>query len=207
MSGTKAVAIAGIKRKRVSNKAERRQTKSKPSPTSSEEGDDPQTEIARLESQLLESRKHYNNIVTLLQLAKNPVHEDETSILAAVALCRVFARLLSSGDMVKSKGMVQSEALIVSWLKERYREYISVLLDLFLRSEHAPKQSVALTLLIRLVKEESKQKDYSWKKSPLPRTVETVLLLQENEATRDEFAEKYFTTFDDIRFYTFQTIR
>jgi U3 small nucleolar RNA-associated protein 19 len=82
-----------------------------------------------------------------------------------------------------------------------------VLLDSFMRSEHAPKQSVALTLLMRLVKEESKQKDYNWKKTPLSRVIETLLLLQREDATRDEFAEKYFTKFDDIRMHTFQTIQ
>jgi U3 small nucleolar RNA-associated protein 19 len=206
MSGGGA-ALAGIKRKRESSKVERRPSKSKPRPTSSKEGYDPQTEITRLESQIVESRKHYNNIATLLQLAKDFAHEYETSILAAVALCRVFTRLLSSGDMVKSKGMAESEGLIVSWLKERYREYVSALLGQFIRSEHAPKQSVGLTLLIRLVKEESKQRDYNWKKSPLSKTVETLLLLPDGDATREEFAEKYFNIFDDIRFYTFQIIK
>ncbi|KAF2682564.1 CBF-domain-containing protein [Lentithecium fluviatile CBS 122367] len=207
MSGSKVATAAGVKRKRESSKAERRQPKSKPHRASSEEDDNPQTEITRLETQILESRKHYNNIATLLHLAKDQVHEIETSILAAVALCRVFTRLLSSGDMVKSKATAQSEALIVSWLKERYREYTSVLLEVFLRSEHASKQSVALTLLMRLVRGESKQKDYNWRKSPLPKIVETVLLLPEDDVTRDEFAEKFFAKFDDIRFYTFKTIQ
>jgi U3 small nucleolar RNA-associated protein 19 len=207
MSGTKSAAVAGSKRKRESSKPERRHTKSKAPRASSEEGEDPQDEIARLESQVLESRKHYNNIATLLQLSRHPDHKNETSILAAVASCRVFTRLLASGDMVKGKGISQSEALIVSWLKERYREYITVLVDVFMRSEHASKQSVALTLLMRLVKEESKQKDYNWRKTPLSQIVETVLLLPSDDATRDEFADKYFTKFDDIRFHTFQTIQ
>jgi U3 small nucleolar RNA-associated protein 19 len=207
MPGSKSAAVAGSKRKRESSKTERRHTKTKAPRASSEDSDDPQNDIALLEAQVLESRKHYNNIATLLQLARNADNKDETSILAAVASCRIFTRLLASGDMVKNKGTSQSEALIVSWLKERYREYISVLLDSFMRSEHAPKQSVALTLLMRLVKEESKQKDYNWKKTPLSRVIETLLLLQREDATRDEFAEKYFTKFDDIRMHTFQTIQ
>jgi U3 small nucleolar RNA-associated protein 19 len=207
MSGTKSAPAAGSKRKRESSKPERRHTKTKAPRASSEEGDDPQTEITRLETQVLESRKHYNNIATLLQLSKDPDHENETSILAAVASCRVFTRLLASGDMVKGKGISQSEAIIVSWLKERYREYIAVLVDVFMRSEHAPKQSVALTLLMRLVKEESKQRDYNWRKTPLPQILETLLLLPSDDATHDEFAEKYATKFDDIRFYTFQMIQ
>jgi U3 small nucleolar RNA-associated protein 19 len=60
---------------------------------------------------------------------------------------------------------------------------------------------------MRLVKEESKQKDYNWRKSPLAQAIETLLLLPQGDATRDEFAEKYFTKFDDIRMHTFQTIQ
>ncbi|KAF2707558.1 nucleolar complex protein 4 [Pleomassaria siparia CBS 279.74] len=205
----KSPSMAGVKRKRESNKAERPETKSKSrreSPSADET--DPQTEIQHLESQVLESRRHYNNISILLQRAKEQGSQNETAILAAVALCRVFARLFSTGDMVKSKGIAASEAVIVQWLKERYREYQDVLLNQYLRSDDAPKQSVALTLLMRLVKEESKsQQEYNWKHGPYSRIVQTILLLPENDATRDEFAEKYFKQFDDIRFHTFKTIK
>lgn len=207
MSGVTAATVAGVKRKRDSSKAERREPKSKSRrKPSSEAQDDPQQEILRLESQIVESRKNYNNIATLLQLTKDDASENETLILAAVALCRVFTRLLSAGDMVKSKGMAQSELVIAAWLKERYREYGSVLSDQFLQSEYVPKQSVGLTLLMRLVKEESKQKDFGWKASPFPRTVESILLAKE-ENTREEFAEKYFNEYDDIRFHTFKLIK
>lgn len=209
MSGSKSPSLAGSKRKRESNKAERLHTKSKTrrkSPSADE--DDPQAEIQLLESQVLESRRHYNNIAILLQKAKTQEPENEAKILAAVALCRVFARLLSTGDMVKSKGMAASETVIVQWLKERYREYQDVLLHQYLRSENVPKQSVALTLLMRLVKEESKsQEEYNWKHGPFSRIVEAILLLPDNDSTRDEFAEKYFKQFDDIRFRTFKSIK
>jgi U3 small nucleolar RNA-associated protein 19 len=60
---------------------------------------------------------------------------------------------------------------------------------------------------MRLVKEESKgQKEYNWKHGPLSRIVETILFLPEEEGLTEEFAEKYFKPFDDIRFYTFQII-
>lgn len=205
----KAASVAGVKRKRLSGKAEDRAIKPKPLPKpSSDEDEDPQEEIVRLETQILESRKHYNNIATLLKLAKTSDTNDETSILAVVALCRVFTRLLSTGDMIKSKRMSESETMIVAWLKGRYREYTDVLLSHYLRSERPPKQSVALTLLLRLVKEESKaQKDFSIKNSPLSKTVDTILLLPEDDVLREEFAAKYFCTFDDIRYFTFRSIK
>jgi U3 small nucleolar RNA-associated protein 19 len=211
MAGVKAVNMSGVKRKRDASKTERSQGKTSKSKSrrqsSSAEAEDPHATILELEAQIVESRRHYNNIATLLQLAKQHESQNETAVLAAVTLCRVFSRLLSGGDMVKSKGMPESEVVIVQWLKERNREYLSVLLEQYLRSENSSTQSVGLTLLMRLVKEESKgQKEYNWKHGPLSRLVEILLHLPEEGGVVDEFAEKYFKPFDDIRLYTFQTI-
>ena len=209
MPGTKVATASGVKRKRDPAKAERREAKSKKrqkSPTS-EHGEDVQAEILQLEAQILESRRHYNNIATLVQLSKKSDDHD-APVLAAVALCRVFSRLLAAGDMVKSKGMGEAEATVVVWLKERYREFLDVLLQSFLRSENPAKQSVALTLLMRLVKEESKAtKDYNLKNGPLSRLIEALLFLPTDDVTREEFADKYFKQFDDVRFHTFKTIK
>lgn len=209
MPGTKSATLAGAKRKRDPSKPERRESKSKSRRKSpSDDGEDVQTQIIQLEAQILESRRHYNNIASLLQLAKQPEAENEGSILAAVALCRVFSRLLATGDMVKSKGMGEAEAVIALWLKERYGELLDVLLDSLLRSDHSPKQSVALTLAMRLVKEESKsQRNYNVKIGPLFRLIKVLLELPVDDLNRDEFAEKYFKQFDDIRFHTFQAIK
>ncbi|KAH6638145.1 CBF/Mak21 family-domain-containing protein [Boeremia exigua] len=210
MPGSKTAAAPGVKRKRDPAKAERREARSKkrqksPASAASDDGD-VQAEILQLEAQILESRRHYNNIATLLQLAKQPA--DDAPVLAAVALCRVFARLLVAGDMAKSKGMGEAEATVVAWLKERYREFVDTLLHAFLRSDSPAKQSVALTLLMRLVKEESKATaEYSLKNGPLSRLIETLLRLPADDANRDEFADKYFKTFDDVRFHTFKTIK
>lgn len=200
--------MAGVKRKRVPGKEERPSTKTKTRRRSpSTEQEDPQVAILQLEAQINESRRHLNNIATLLQLAKQQDTQNEKATLAAVSLCRVFTRLLAGGDMVKSKGMPESEIVIVQWLKERYREYLTILLDQYLRSQSAPAQSVGLTLLMRLVKEESKaQKDYNWKHGPLSRIVEAILFLPEESHIVEEFGEKYFKPYDDIRFHTFQTI-
>lgn len=211
MPGT--TASNGVKRKRESNKTDRSQSKAKiRRRSSSAEEEDPQAAILHLESQILESRRHYNNIATLIQSAQSLEKEgedsEETATLAAVALCRVFSRLVATGDMARSKGMSESEVVILKWLKDRYREYTELLLGKYLKSNRAGAQSVALTLIMRLVKEESKaQEDYSWKRGPLARVVETLLYLPEHDLVRDEFAEKFCKPFDDVRMCTFQTIK
>ena len=124
MPGTKTASAGGVKRKRDPAKAQLREAKSKkrqksPASTSADEGEgeDVQARILQLEAQILESRRHYNNIATLLQLATKT--DDDVPVLAAVALCRVFSRLQAAGDMVKSKGMGDAEATVVAWLRER----------------------------------------------------------------------------------------
>lgn len=218
MPGTKtaaaAAAASGVKRKRDPARAERREAKSKKrqkSPASDDAHDahdahDVEAHVLQLEAQILESRRHYNNIVALLQLSKKS--DTDAPVLAAVALCRVFSRLLAAGDMAKSNGMGEAEATVVAWLRERYRDFVDTLLQTFLRSDSPAKQSVALTLLMRLVKEESKATaDYNPKNGPLSRLIEALLFLPHDDANRDEFAEKYFKTFDDVRFHAFKTIK
>lgn len=214
MPDTKSPSLAGVKRKRDASSQHKSKTRRKSSPSDGDgDGDsnsnDVHAEILHLEAQILESRRHYNNIATLLQRARQPepAKANAAPILAAVALCRVFSRLLATGDMVKSKGMGEAEAVIVSWLKERYKDLLDVLLDGFLRSDDAPRQSTALTLVMRLVKDESRaQKDHNIKNGPLPRLVKVLLLLPHDDPNRDEFAQKYFKLFDDIRYHTFHTI-
>lgn len=212
MSGMKLPSMAGVKRKRESNKPERKIPKEKMrrKASTSDDDDDPQSQILRLETQILESRRHFNNIAVLLQKAKSRDPKDEAAVLSAVALCRVFARLLAAGDMKTKKGgaVAESELVIARWLKERYREYEELLVHTYLKSDDAAKQSIGLTLLMRLVKEESNtEMEYNWKHGPLPRLVETLLDLPEQHTILEEFGEKYLKTYDDLRFATFSTIR
>lgn len=195
---------SGRKRKRESQHKQSRPKARRTSP--SPEGPDIQTVILELETQVAESRKHYNNLANLLLLSKQPDSEANTAILASVSLCRAFSRLLSSGDMEKRKGMSETEVVVIQWLKDRYQEFLRVLLE-SLHSQNPAKQSTALTLLMRMAKEEAKtRKDYNWKDGSMYRIVEKLLLLPEDDPTKDEFAAKYLTQFDDIRFYTFQSI-
>jgi U3 small nucleolar RNA-associated protein 19 len=209
MPNSEGGAIAGQKRKRDASKSDRKQAKVK-ARRMSEDTDsfDPQAQILQLEAQINESRRHYNNIVALIQQAQDEGLEDEISILAAVALCRVFCRLLAAGDMVKSKGMPESEVVIVRWLKERYHDYCHMLFTQYLRSESGAKQSTGLSLIMRLIKEECRsQKDFSWKSGLPSQLVQVLLTIHDGDALREEYIEKYFTKYDDVRYYALQAIR
>lgn len=209
MAHLSSAATASKKRKRESSKLEDRtqlKTKSKKNTATSKE-DDPQAAILLLETQILESRRNYNNITTLISTIKQKDAKEETVVFTVVALCRIFCRLMTAGCFVKSKGTLEAEIVIIQWLKERYQEYVDILLVDFLRSDTTSKQNIAFTLLMRLIKQESKgEGEYSWRKGLLANLVEVLLLLPEDDPIRQEYAEKYMKTYDDLRFYTLQSI-
>jgi len=187
-------ATAGKKRKR--------ETKTSTAKSSARKENDSQARILLLETQILESRQHYNNIATLLSILKKQGDAaDETDILAAVALCRVFCRLMAAGSFVESKGSLETELVITQWLKERYREYTETILGLLCGSGSEKYGSTCLTLLMRLVKEESAHLGHegAWKPSGLFEHVVSSVLSADNDAVREEFLAKFVNEYDDIR--------
>jgi U3 small nucleolar RNA-associated protein 19 len=188
------------KRKRADG--EKRPKSKKTSKLRSEESDDQESKILLLEAQILESRKHYNNIVALISIAKE--HTD-ASLLACVSLCRVYCRLYAAGNMAKSKGATEEELVIIQWLKTRLSEYVELLLDL-LQDDASEVQTTALTLLMRLVKEEvNQQGPLVWEKGIFSRTLHAVLN-SDSEDLRHEFRTKYYDSWDDVRFHTLDQI-
>src|ERR1700760_842453 len=101
---------AGKKRKRHSTLTTDTSGKSKRN--NNDSGDD----IERLELEISQSRKHYNNIVKLLSTAFPKDAVSESSDAAVVALCRVFCRLLADGSLKSSNNMKNSEITILKWL-------------------------------------------------------------------------------------------
>jgi hypothetical protein len=85
-----------------------------------------QESILELEEAIIESPKHYNNIVTLLGYFKDD-DDVQIRVTAGVSLCRTFCRLMAKGRLVKRKEDSEEEGLVVAWLKERYREFVGEL--------------------------------------------------------------------------------
>ncbi|KAF2088068.1 nucleolar complex protein-like protein [Saccharata proteae CBS 121410] len=208
-------ATAGKKRKRVGDagvpeKAQKAGVKPKSrTKATATDSDDAQSHVLLLENQILESRRHYNNIATLVSMAKEEDTAGETAITAAVALCRVFCRLMAAGNMVKSHGLSDQETMIVKWLKERYQESIDVLVC-FLHGKNPVRHSTAMTLLMRLVKEEvagqKGQGDQAWRQGVFLKLVHALLDSEESGLARDEFLENFVEEYDDVRFYTLVAI-
>jgi U3 small nucleolar RNA-associated protein 19 len=201
------------KRKREDATQAKAVTKPRKAPKTTATAENAQAKVLLLEEQIVEGRQHYNNIVELQSLAANVEKKPKSATLAAVALCRVFCRLIASEELIKKPGMSDGDAQIVQWLKARQKDYVEGLARAWIESPDAARESTALTLLMRLVKAETSQdhrrSDQAWR-TPSGTFATLVQALLENtdaEGARQEFVEKYVEEHDDVRFYTFLAIR
>lgn len=162
--------------------------------------------ILLLESQILESRKNYNSIATLLRHVQIGNGQDQTSITAAVALCRVFCRLIALGSLSKPEEAPRSEITIVQWLQVQLEAYKQLLLS-FLSMADLVVSSTALTLLMRLLKGETESlnqaSDDNWRNGTFKSVVSRLIAADTTDPIREEFADKYLQPFDDVRYFTF----
>lgn len=82
--------------------------------------------IERLESEIAQSRQNFNNIATLIHMAARA--EYPAFLTATVSLCRVFVRLISTGNLSEAQNG-DNEQVITAWLKQQYEEYKAILLN------------------------------------------------------------------------------
>ncbi|KAK4950575.1 Maturation and nuclear export of 40S ribosomal subunits interacting protein [Elasticomyces elasticus] len=111
--------------------------------------------------------------------------------------------------MLKTKTSSATDLESVDYLKERYKVYKAMLLDL-LAGADSPTQSTVLTLAMRLVKEETSQDvrhaEQAWKTGVFAELVKSLIVHTACGPAREEFVEKFVEEYDDVRFYTFYTI-
>lgn len=201
-----------VKRKRPATKdAPKKRPRS--SSHADQQDDDTQVDVLSLEAAILESKKNYNNITTLIDLARSPDKDDaedeeEEALLATVALCRVFIRLLAAGALLRKKDMPEKDVVVVHWLRNRLVETREVILSLLTRDEQA---MTALTLSMRLLKTEgqyplSDKEEYNFPKATLNDIVAALSQPEVDALVRKEFVEKYVDEFEDVRLYTFKAV-
>ncbi|KAK7969041.1 nucleolar complex protein [Apiospora saccharicola] len=192
-----------LKRKR-SKSADKPKKRAK-SESGSDEDDNAQAEILLLESAILESKKNYNNITRLLDLARNK-KDGESSVIAMVALTRVFLRLLAQGSMTKKADQSEKETIVIQWLKDRLVDYETVLVEALAEEETA---TTALTLAMRVLKGEGQCRDnkeeYSFPE-PFLKDIVHAIIYDGSEELREEFCEKYLGEYCDVRYYAFKAM-
>ncbi|KAE8444699.1 hypothetical protein EG329_014357 [Mollisiaceae sp. DMI_Dod_QoI] len=189
--------------KRKSSALDKRPAKRARSESSIE---DTQAQILMLENEIFESKKKYNNIATLIKILGNDAEEAEDSVVAAISLCRVFTRLMVSGDMSKKHIATEKDAVVVRWLRERYSEYKNALLELLGKEGIAP---TALTLCMRLLKTEGQHLRTGQDNFPatfLTDMIRALLNYNGDGNVRKEFSDEFVEEYDDVRFFTLEAI-
>ncbi|KAK4127088.1 CBF-domain-containing protein [Parathielavia appendiculata] len=163
--------------------------------------------IEKLETEVQESKKHYNNIATLVELARKHGTDAKAALLASEALCRIFIRLLAAGNLVKRKDVSEKEATVTSWLRDRLADCRGALLSMFQSKKLA---SSALMLAMALLKAEAQHLS-DREEAVFPRyffsDIVASLLESPIGQLREQFSEKFVDEYHDIRFYTFEAIR
>ncbi|RDL38521.1 Uncharacterized protein BP5553_02861 [Venustampulla echinocandica] len=201
-----AAADTGRAVKRKRSTSEKRSSKRPRSESSEEDG---QAQILLLENEIFESKKNYNNIAKLIKIFTADNEDADDSVLAAISLCRVFTRLTTAGALVSKPGASEKETVVVNWLRDRYAEYKTGLLDI-LGEEGI--SATALTLCMRLLKTEGESvvgnNDYYRFPTAFLTGITKALLNPDCDFNvRKEFSEKYVEEYDDVRFYTLEAIQ
>lgn len=181
-------------------------------------------DIQQLEDQISESRKYYNNIATLISML-NVDGSSKPNMAVAVALCRVFSRLIAGGNLTETSRAAENEKIIVAWLKERCREYQKLLLSIIRECDSSsqvriypnwpnsygtnPQQISALTLCLCLINERATHlpgdNTQEWTSGLFKGVFEAVVEAQNGQAVLSEFIEKA-KEFEDVRYYTFMQL-
>ncbi|KAF5654492.1 NOC4 nucleolar protein [Fusarium heterosporum] len=201
----KAASAERVKRKRPSTHEQ--PTKRRRSSTSSNESEDPNAKILLMEQGILESRKNYNDITVLLSTANDFKNESPESMLATVALCRIFLRLLAQGSLISKKTLSEKDLVVVGWLKDQFGEFKKTLLALLRDEELAP---TALTLCMRTLKAEGEylydKDEYTFPRAFL-RDIVAALFKSENGEVIKAYVEEFVEQYDDIRYFTFNAVK
>ncbi|KAI9897498.1 hypothetical protein N3K66_007354 [Trichothecium roseum] len=197
--------VERTKRKRAASNGDEPKKRRRSSSAESE-SDDQSARILLMEQGILESKKNYNDITHLLKIMG--AFEDGTgSMMAAVALCRVFIRLLAQGAFAYKKAHSEKETAVVGWLKEQLGLYKKTLV---LCLDNEDLATTALTLCMRTLKAEGEHiylgDDYKFPTAFLE-TIVTVILHSGNEDLIRTLIEEYVEQYDDIRFHTFKAVK
>ncbi|KAF9928816.1 hypothetical protein FBU30_002087 [Linnemannia zychae] len=155
-------------------------------------------QIRLLERQVAESKTHLNNINDSPKIVHAAMH----------ALFRVFSPMLTKGELQRPKKATAEDkkATVTLWLRDNYVKYLNrmcTILDL----PEPGLQVPALKILLDIVKLESANLailsgSHHFANDLYLNVVEALLNCKNMSAPLlDEFTQKYFGFYDDLRFY------
>ncbi|POS86458.1 hypothetical protein EPUL_001964, partial [Erysiphe pulchra] len=215
MSSNTPKSEKGLKRKRVSSEVKVSDRKYlEDSDGSDDQNNDDnddaaatQARILLLENSILESKKNYNNIATLMKIFETDSEVNQTLTVAAISLFRIFSRLMVSSKMINRQKTSEKEAVVIKWLKGQYSNFKKRLTFLLGKGY---SETTILSLCMRLLKIEGESfrvgEQYAFPTSFLMIIVQSLLSTQCDINIRDQFCKEFMEEYDDVRFYTLEAI-
>ena len=168
--------------------------------------------IQSLEKQILDSRRHYNKIASLIEYAQTSTSSDcKKHRLTVLSLCRTFSGLMARGHFKTTKQTDENENLIQLWLMDRYLEYQDILYAV-LRCDESDLQerSLSIKLLMRLWKDEAgcwrMKESAQWNSGILLRLLQTLITIETGNSLVAEFVDNFVAPYADVKFYTLKMI-
>lgn len=165
--------------------------------------------ISQAEKRIAQSQKNYNEIADLFAIVKDDENdgESEKARFALVSLFRVFCRLIATGSLSTSKVSSDSKIIVITWLKQKFKEFEELLLEKLLETDDAEARSTYLDLCMRLIKQQIQdQSQSSWRHSSFPKLLNAFLRSSPSKGIPVMFGDKYFSKYVDVQHYTFLTI-
>ena len=167
------------------------------------------SQVQSLEEQIIKSRRNWNGLLTLIELAHRSRLADFQERDAAATLCRVFCRFMAAGHLTQTTNISENEALVVHWLGERLHDVHALLLGT-LAEGNLEQQKTALMLFMHLFKEEAihlkLDEEYLWTKGSFFEILQSLVSDRVSNHVRKYFVEIFVDQYDDIRLYTFKIL-
>lgn len=118
---------------------------------------------------------------------------------------------MAKGSLSRRKGDDKDQTTIVVWLRDRYKDYTKDLCGLLGHQDPA-MQTTALTLLMRLVKEDASHlkptgEEFYFPHAQFGKVVKALVYTEGlDESVKQEFVTKYLNEHDDIRYSFYSAV-
>lgn len=118
---------------------------------------------------------------------------------------------MAKGSLSRRKGDDKDQTTIVVWLRDRYKDYTKDLCGLLGHQDPA-MQTTALTLLMRLVKEDASHlkpigEEFYFPHALFGKVVKALVYTEGlDESVKQEFVTKYLNEYDDIRYSFYSAV-
>lgn len=164
-------------------------------------------DVLALEGEIVASPKssgpHIDRLIKLCASQQND------AVMAGVALCRAFCKLMIAGAMSKSDRENPEQEQTRRRMRVQYNAFVASL-GKWLVTEDVTKQSTGLTLLMRLVKQETTEEvrraEQVWTTGAFFQLMEVLVSGSASEDVLGEFTETYLEAYDDVRYFTFKVV-